>query len=272
MVPALVIIMLVLLGYAINSGEFLQGLEFMFRPNFSRLTGGSVLAAMGQAFFTLSIGMGAVMAYGAYLPQDTSITKTAFAVVCGDTAIALLAGLVIFPIVFANGLDPNSGPGLIFETLPLAFGRLPGGVVFATLFFVLLAFAALTSAISLMEPAVAWVVESRDISRARASIIVGLIIWLLGFASVLSFNRLSEFKFWRGTLFDNLDFLTSNIMLPLGGLLITVFCGWVMCQNSSADELDEGVGGIYQAWQIAARFIAPVAVLLVFLKAIGVFG
>jgi NSS family neurotransmitter:Na+ symporter len=270
MVPALIVLLLVLLGYAITSGDFAAGVKFMFRPDFSQIDGNTVLAAMGQAFFTLSIGMGAVMAYGAYLPQDESITVTAFAVVCGDTAIALLAGLVIFPIVFANGLDPGEGPGLIFQTLPLAFGQMPAGGFFGCLFFILLCFAALTSAISLMEPAVVWMMENFKLSRAAATVRVGVIIWLLGFATVLSFSDLSEFKFMQGTVFDNLDYLTSNIMLPLGGLFITIFAGWVMCENSSADELDAGVGVLYRAWLFLSRWVAPIAVVLVFLSATGV--
>jgi NSS family neurotransmitter:Na+ symporter len=269
MVPALVVIMLILLGYAMNTGAFQQGFAFLFRPDFAALTGNGVLVAMGQAFFTLSLGMGAVMAYGAYLPQQTSIIGTSIAVVCADTAIAILAGLVIFPIVFANGLDPSAGPGLIFETLPLAFGQLPGGAIFGALFFLLLAFAALTSGISLMEPAVAWIMENHGLGRVQAATLVGSVVWVLGFTTVLSFNRLSDFQFWNGTIFDNIDFLTSNILLPLGGLLITVFAGWVMCQNSSADELDETAGPLFRLWRFLARYVAPVAVLLIFLNAIG---
>jgi len=272
MMPALLILMLVLLGYSMNMGEFERGFDFMFAADFSKLNANSVLAAMGQAFFTLSIGMGAVMAYGAYLPQDASIIRTSFAVVCADTAIAILAGLVIFPIVFANGLDPTSGPGLIFQTLPLAFAQMPGGLYFASMFFMLLAFAALTSAISLMEPAVVWLMEGRDFRRPVAASLVGLIIWVLGFLTVLSFNHLSDFTFLKGTFFDNLDYLTSNIMLPLGGLAITVFCGWVMCTSSSAEELDPEAGDAYRIWRLLSRYIAPVAVVLVFLNAIGVFG
>ena len=159
MVPALLVLMVILLGYSINSGYFGEGLTFMFEPDFSKVDWNTVLAAMGQAFFTLSIGMGAVMAYGAYLPEETSITSAATTVAIADTMIAILAGLVIFPLVFANGLDPADGPGLVFITLPLAFGHMAGGTFFSTLFFVLLSFAAWTSAISLMEPAVAWLVE-----------------------------------------------------------------------------------------------------------------
>ena len=268
MVPALLLLMLVLLGYSINSGSFGEGVAFMFTPDWSKLTWGSVLAALGQAFFTLSIGMGAIMAYGAYLPEETSITGASAAVVAADTSIAILAGLAIFPLVFANGLDPADGPGLVFQTLPLAFGQMAGGVFFSTIFFVLLLFAAWTSAIGLMEPAVAWVVEHFSKSRAQATVFIGGLIWVLGFASVLSFNVLSETTFLAGTLFDNVDYLTSNIMLPLGGLLITIFAGWVMCRNSTADELGSS-GGLYKAWRLLARFIAPIGILFVLINAVS---
>ena len=267
MVPALLILMLVLLAYSMNSGYFGQGVAFMFTPDFSKLTWGSVLAALGQAFFTLSIGMGAVMAYGAYLPEETSITGASAAVVTADTAIAILAGLAIFPLVFANGLTPADGPGLVFNTLPLAFGQMAGGVFFSTIFFVLLAFAAWTSAIGLMEPAVAWIVEHFNRTRAQATVMIGLLIWLLGFGSVLSFNELAEVKFLAGTIFDNVDYLTSNIMLPLGGLLITIFAGWVMCRNSTSDELGNS-GGLFKSWRLLARFVAPIGILLVLVNAI----
>lgn len=272
MVPALLVLLLVLLGYAINSGSFMEGVAFMFQPDFSKVDGGTVLAAMGQAFFTLSVGMGSIMAYGAYLPQDTSIVQTSIAVVVADTAIAILAGLVIFPIVFANGLETAEGPGLIFQTLPLAFGQLAGGAIFGTLFFLLLGFAALTSAISLMEPAVAWMIESHRLSRPTAAIVVGILIWLLGFLTVLSFSTLKGLIFLQGTIFDNLDYLASNIMLPLGGLAITIFAGWIMCRNSSADELDPVAGNVYKLWRLLTRYVVPVAVILVFLNAIGVFS
>jgi NSS family neurotransmitter:Na+ symporter len=268
MVPALLLLMLALLGYSLNSGYFGAGLEFMFTPDFSKLTWDSVLAAMGQAFFSLSIGMGAIMAYGAYLPEETSITGASTAVVAADTFIAILAGLVIFPLVFANGLDPADGPGLVFDTLPLAFGHMTGGVFFSTVFFVLLAFAAWTSAIGLMEPAVAWMVEHFNRTRSQAAVIVGGSIWVLGVGSVLSFNVWSDAVFFKGTFFDNVDFLTSNIMLPLGGVFITIFAGWVMCRNSTADELG-GAGGMYKLWRFLARFVAPIGILFVFLKAIG---
>ncbi len=272
MVPALIAIMLALLAYSITAGDFSGGVRFLFEPDFERLTAHGILAAMGQAFFSLSIGMGAVMAYGAYLPQEESIIKTSAAVVVADTSVALLAGLVIFPIVFANGLDPAEGPGLVFQTLPLAFGQMPGGLIFGTLFFLLLAFAALTSAISIIEPTVAWLVETGGMRRSSAALLAGSSTWALGFLTILSFSALADFKFLRGTFFDNLDFMTSNLMLPLGGLFITVFAGWVMCRNSSADELDVNAGVIYRTWRALARYVAPVAVSLVFLNAVGVFS
>jgi NSS family neurotransmitter:Na+ symporter len=268
MVPALLVLMIVLLGYSITSGHFGEGLSFMFTPDFSKLSWDSVLAAMGQAFFTLSIGMGAIMAYGAYLPEETSIMGASTAVVTADTLIAILAGLVIFPLVFANGLDPADGPGLVFQTLPLALGQMPGGAFFSTLFFILLSFAAWTSALGLMEPAVAWLVERYNRTRAQAAIIIGGLIWLLGFGTVFSFNILADAVFYKGTIFDNLDHLTNNIMLPLGGLLIAVFAGWVMCRNSTAEELG-GAGFMYRVWRVLARFVVPVGILFVFLKAIG---
>lgn len=268
MVPALLILLLVLLGYSVTSGSFRSGVEFMFTPDFSKLTWDSVLAAMGQAFFTLSIGMGAIMAYGAYLPEETSITGASAAVVTADTSIAILAGLVIFPLVFANGLNPADGPGLVFQTLPLALGQMPGGAFFSTLFFVLLSFAAWTSAIGLMEPAVAWLVERYQRSRAQAAMIVGTLIWALGFGTVLSFNLLADLTFYKGTLFDNVDHLTSNIMLPLGGVFIAVFAGWIMCRNSTADELGN-TGTAYKVWHFLARYVAPIGILFVFLKAVG---
>jgi neurotransmitter:Na+ symporter, NSS family len=269
LMPSLAILLLALLGYAIIHGDFRSGVSFLLEADFSQLTGEGMLAALGQAFFSLSIGMGAIMAYGAYLPEGTSIPNTSISVVIADTGIALLAGLAIFPIVFAHGLDPGAGPGLIFQTLPLAFGNMSGGHLFGTLFFVLLTFAAWTSSIGLIEPAVAWSVETHGRSRARSAIAIGLIIWLLGFLTILSFNELEHFKVLGRTLFENLDHLSSNILLPLGGLFITIFAGWVMCKTSTSDELDIGTGALYRWWRFLARWVAPSAVLLVFLHATG---
>lgn len=271
MMPALFVLLLILLGYSALEADFARGVRFVFEPRFDELTNEGVLVALGHAFFTLSVGMGAVMAYGAYLPQEASIPATSAAVVATDTLVAILACLVIFPIVFANGLDPAAGPGLVFQSLPLAFGQMPGGVFIGIVFFLLLTFAAWTSAISLMEPAVAWFVEALQISRRQAATVVGAVVWLLGFLTVLSFGAWSDLRFLRGTLFDNIDYLTNNIMLPLGGFGIVVFAGWVMSRNSSADEIDPSAGPVYRLWRFAARFVAPVAVVLILLNALELF-
>ncbi len=271
MMPVLIALLLVLLGYSMTTGSFVDALVFLFEPRFDELSGEAVLDALGQAFFTLSVGMGAVMMYGAYLPEKESIPRSCVAVVALDTSIALLSGLVIFPIVFANGLDPASGPGLVFQSLPLAFGQMPGGVIVAVLFFVLLTFAAWTSAISLMEPAVAYFMETRGLDRPKAALLVGGTIWLLGFLTVMSFGAWSDVTFWNGTWFDNIDYLSNNVFLPLGGLAIVVFAGWVMARNSTADELDPAAGRGYRVWRWTARYVAPVAVALVLLNAVGIF-
>lgn len=270
LMPALFVLLLIMVGYAINSGEFARGLSFLFTPDFSKIGAEGVLTAMGHAFFTLSLGMGAIMIYGSYMPKGASIAKTSIIVALADTLVALLAGMAIFPIVFANGLEPGAGPGLIFQTLPIAFGSMPGGTLFGTIFFVLLVFAAWSSAISLIEPAVAWLVENKGWTRIKASIWCGFATWLVGLGTVLSFNEWSAYTLWGKTFFDLLDFLTSNIMLPLGGLFIAVFAAWVMKASSTADELALAEKGVaHTSWRFLVRFVTPVAVIIVFLNAIG---
>jgi len=186
-----------------------------------------------------------------------------------DTLVALLAGLAIFPIVFANGLEPNEGPGLIFQTLPIAFGQMPGGDFFGLLFFLLLVFAAWTSAISLLEPMVAWLVENRGFSRARATTLAGVTVWILGIACLLSLNVWSEFTVFGKGILDLFNYVTANVLLPLGGVAIAVFAGWIMSRESSEDELRMGPDAVpYRIWRLLIRFIAPAAVILVFLHAI----
>ena len=238
LMPSLFILLVVLVGYAMGLGEFMKGVKFLFEPDFSNVTRNGVLVAMGHAFFTLSLGMGAIMVYGSYLPSDASITKTSVTIALADTVVALLAGLAIFPIVFANNLEPGAGPGLIFQTLPLAFGHMPGGTLFGTLFFILLTFAAWTSAISLIEPAVAFLVENKGMNRVRAAAFIGVSCWFLGIVTVLSFNEWAfEFRLFGKTYsngaFDMLDILTANIMLPLGGLFIAIFAAWFMSRDAS---------------------------------------
>lgn len=269
LMPALFVILLLLVGYAMTTGFYEQGLDFMFEPDFSEIDANAILTAMGHAFFTLSLGMGAIMVYGSYLPRHISIAKTAIYIAGADTIVALLAGIAIFPIVFANGLEPGTGPGLIFQTLPIAFGNMTGGWLFGFLFFVLLVFAALSSSISLIEPAVAWLVENKGMERHRACIWSGLVTWLLGVAVAFSFNIWSDFTLFDKSIFDVLDYLTANLMLPLGGFSIALFAGWMMKRQHSLQEL-EMPEQQYGVWKFLICYIAPAAVFLVFLHVVGI--
>jgi len=270
LMPALLAILILLIGYSMEQGAFEQGVSFLFKADFSKVTSESVLTAMGHAFFTLSLGMGAIMVYGSYLPSKVSIGSTASLIALTDTVVALFAGLAIFPIVFANGLEPGSGPGLIFQTLPIAFGHMVYGSLFGTLFFILLVFAAWSSSISLIEPAVAWLVENKNMSRMRACIWAGLATWVVGIGTVLSFNLTADVTLLGKTFFDILDYLTANLMLPLGGLCIAIFAGWIMSKEASAEELSFTKPVLYKSWQFLIKFISPLAVIIVFFKAIGV--
>jgi len=268
MMPGLFVMLVLLDGYAMNSDGFGQGISFLFKPDFSRITGESVLVAMGQAFFSLGLGMGSIMIYGSYLPDHVSISRSTVFVASADTLVALLAGAAIFPIVFANHLEPTMGPGLIFQTLPIAFGQMPGGSLFGLIFFVLVFFAAITSAIALIEPAVAWLSENRAMSRGTACLWSGLSCWLLGLGTVFSFNLWSENTWFGKSFFELIDFLTANIMLPVGGILVALFAGWVMKREATETELE--MGAAYRYWQFAIRYVSPLAVALVTLSAIGV--
>ncbi len=281
LMPALFILLLVMVGYAMSTEKFVEGLTYLFVPDFERLADKNffadiLLPALGQAFFSLSIGMGAIMIYGSYLSQKSSISFNCFSIAIADTTVAILAGIAIFPIVFTYGLEPAGGPGLIFISLPIAFGQMPFGTFFGCLFFVLLMFAAWTSAISLLEPAVTWLVENRNMTRVKATALAGTIAWLLGLITVLSFNHWAfSFNFAGSVkengLFDIFDILTSNIMLPLGGLLVAIFASWLMSRTSTVEELGLGDGAAYQAWRFAVRYIAPFGVIIIFLNAVGFF-
>ena len=194
------------------------------------------------------------------MPADQNIGRTALTVAALDTGVALLAGIAIFPIVFANGLEPSAGAGLVFVTLPIAFANMPLGVLFGTLFFILLSIAALSSSISLIEPGVAWLVESLKTKRSYAAMALGAFAWTLGIFSALSFNLMSEFKIFGMNFFDFTDFLTNQLMLPLGGIFIAIFVGWVMKKQDVLNELQIEDGIIFKSWYFIIRFIAPVMV------------
>ena len=271
--PVLFAILLMLVGYAANTGEyFTQSVDFLFTADFSKLSANAVLIAMGHAFFTLSLGMGAIMVYGSYLSKSASIFKVSIWIAIADTVVALLAGMAIFPLVFANDLAPSIGPGLIFETLPIAFGHMAGGALFGGLFFLLLVFAAWSSAISIVEPLISWLVENKKISRRRASVTAGFGIWLLGLLTVFSFNIGENWVLFGKTMFELLDYLTANIMLPLGGLLIAIFAGWVMSKNNATDEFAIQAPFFNYLWRVLIRYITPLGIIIVFLSVIGLLG
>lgn len=269
LIPALFAILLILLGYSMSVGDIGTAANFMFKPDFSKITPVAVLSALGHGFFSLSLGMGSVMVYGSYLKRDVSIARTTIYIALLDTTLGLLVGLAIYSLVFANHLEPNAGPGLIFQTLPIAFGHMPWGNLIGTLFFMLVGFAAWTSAISLVEPTIAWIVENTQIKRFHACLILGIIIWLIGISVLLSFNLWKDVKVIFGLgIFDTLDKLTSTIFLPLGGLLMAVFAGYFMKKHHAQEEL--GLNNTcFNLWKIANNVIAPIAIIAVFLYLFG---
>ncbi|HKX55627.1 MAG TPA: sodium-dependent transporter [Xanthomonadales bacterium] len=273
MMPALFFLLLVMVGYAAFEGDMKAGLHFMFDFDFAAINGKVVLMAIGHAFFSIGVAMGLMMGFGAYLGRDISIAKSALIISVMDTVVALLAGIAIFPIVFANGLDPAQGPGLIFVTLPIAFGNMTGGLLFGTLFFILLFFAALTSAIGSLEPVVAWVEEHRSIKRPAAAMLVCGSAFILGMASVFSFNLWSEWhplgfidRFAESAVFDLLDYLTANIMMPLGGLLLAVFVGWRVSPEAVAEHVDIRNPHLFRIWFWLLRFVVPVSIAGIFIS------
>lgn len=266
MVPGLLVILLVLLGYVLAQEGFAQSLEFLFAPDFSKLTAEAVLVAMGHAFFTLSLGLGVMMVYGSYLSNEHSIVKSAIWIVLADTLIALLAGIIIFSIVFGNGLEAASGPGLLFQTLPIAFGNMWGGWFFGTLFFGLVVMAALSSSISLLEPAVSWLEQNWGMCRTKAAWVIGAAIWLLGIGTVVSFNVGAQFYLVADkTFFDSLDFLTANIMLPAGGLFIALFVAWKMQPQEVADQL-QLPQKLMSKYLFILKWVTPVLIISVFIN------
>ena len=269
LMPALLVLLIALVIFSAIEGDFLDGVKFMLYPDFSQVTWKTILIAMGQAFFSLSLGMGALMVYGSYLSNDISIPQTCVIVASLDTLVALLAGLAIFPIVISSGLEMTQGPGLIFQTLTVAFGAMPGGQLFGTLFFILLMFAAWTSSISLIEPMIIWLIEKFNITRIQAAIFSAGIAWLIGIGTIISFNIGSEIKIFNLNIFELLDYLTSNILLPLGGIMITIYVSWLVSKENIDSELKIKSGILRKIWYFSARIIAPIAVIFVMLNALG---
>ncbi len=271
LIPGLFVMLVGLVIYSGLNGDFVKAAHFLFSADLSKLTPALVLAAVGQAFFSVNVGVGAVLTYSAYLPRDVNLFQSAIAVAIGDTLVALLAGLAIFPIVFAYNLDPAGGPGLIFVTLSTAFAVMPGGSVLASAFFLMLLFAALTSTISMMEAMTARATEIRGLSRPAAATAVGVIAFLLGLVTVLSFSRwenvypLDGLALFAGmTPFDLIGYLVSNLLMPIGGMLYALFAGWWIARQTLVKELGIGEGGLFRLWLLLVRLVAPLAVAAVF--------
>ena len=277
LMPGLALILVALVIYSAVTADFSGALRFMFNPDFSKVTSSTVLMAVGQAFFSVNVGVGAMITYGAYMPQEVSIPKVSGIVALADTGVAIMMGLIIFPLVFSYGLGAGEGPGLVFVTLPIAFGQMPLGAVFGGLFFVLMAIAALTSSISMLEPAVSWLVEHKGFRRVPVTIFTGIGIWLCGLGALLSFNILAGFTpldhfplFEGKRIFDLFDFVTANVLIPVGGLLIALFAGWMMTRESIAAELRLNQASAFTIWRWLVRFVAPLAIIAIF--AFNLFG
>ena len=268
LIPGLFFILIGLAIYASSLSGFSDAMDYFFVADYEKINNSVILSAMSMAFFSLSIGMGSLMIYGSYLPDDTSVFQVSSAVAFCDTFVAILAGIIIFPIVFTYNLDPSTaGPGLIFQTLPIAFGSMTYGSFISTIFFILLFFAAITSSISLIEPAVTFIVEKFSLSRPHATNILGVFTWFIGIFTVLSFNYLADFTIFGMTIFDNIDYLTSKIMLPVGGMLMALFVGFVMNKTIVTNELN-GNKILIKIWFIVLKVLSPILLIIIFISGI----
>ncbi|MGQ8336516.1 sodium-dependent transporter [Sunxiuqinia sp. A32] len=272
LMPILVVIIIVLDIRAITLPGAKEGLKFLFHPDFSKLTGEGVLSALGHAFFSLSLGMGTLITYGSYIDNKNNLLRTAVQVTTADTMIAILAGVAIFPAVFAFGIEPSSGPGLVFITLPNVFQQMPGGYIFSILFFLLLTVAALTSSISILEVVVAYFHEELKMKRKVATVFATILIALLGIICSLSMGIFKDYLFFDLNFFDLMDWISANLLLPLGGLFISLFIGWKFGRKKVRAEIEKG-GSISElflsTFMFLVKIVAPIAIAIVFLSGIG---
>ncbi len=270
LMPLLLLLMVVLVGYATTREGFGSAAEFVFGFNTEKLSAAGVLEALGHSFFTLSLGMGALITYGSYLRQDDDIVAASGVISLLDTGVAIMACMIMFPIVFSVGGEAGAGPGLVFVSMPIAFAQMPGGYIFGVVFFALLLFAALTSAISLLEVVVAAVIDKFGTRRLPATIGVGLAIFAFGIPSAKSSFMLDGIGL-EWSFFDTMDKLASNILLPLGGLFIAIFVGWVMPADKTREQFVAGsrYGILYGIWRFLIRYVVPIGILMVFLNSTG---
>lgn len=274
LMPVLLLIIVILDIRAITLPGAGEGLSFLFKPDFSKLSAEGVLSALGHAFFSLSLGMGTLITYSSYMGKNENLGSMAIQCTVADTGIALLAGIAIFPAVFAFGIEPGAGPGLVFITLPNVFQQMPGGYIFSLLFFLLLAVAALTSSISILEVVVAYFSEELKIARRNATIMATIAITIVGIPCSLSMGAMSKVQFLGKTFFDWLDYIAANILLPIGGLLIVAFVGWYLGYDKTKEEITNA-GKLKAAYLplflFLAKFIAPLVIAIVFLHGLGLF-
>ena len=272
MMPALFIMLIITAIYSAIIGDFSAALNFLFTPDFSKVNSQVVMTAFGQAFFSVSVGLTNLVAYGAYLKKDVNIPGSAAIIVGADSLVAILAGLAVFPIIFANSIEPSAGPGLVFQALPLAFAQTSGGMIFGALFFILLFFAALTSSIAMIEAPVSWLCDETKLSRRMSAVTVGAVGFILGSLAAFSFNIFSDIRPLSGIsmfsdkgFFDVFATIASDIIMPLGGLMIALFSGWVIKTKYSFEELFENKNKyIHQIWLFLVRYIAPFLLIILF--------
>ena len=270
MMPVLFVIVIGIAIYSMALPGAARGLEYLFNPDFSKITAKSCAAALGQAFFSLSIGFGTIMTYASYVSKKENVLFQSMATAVSDLSFALIAGIAIMPAVFAFGLNPQSGPGLVFETLPYVFSQMPVGGVVAILFFVALLVAAITSSISMGEVGVAYLVEEKKIARPWACLIVFAMCWVVGAFCSMSFGPLSEFKICGRTIFDFFDNMSSNILMTLGSLFTVLFVGWSLKKTDIYEEFTNGGSlrlnvRIFGVLWFLIRYIAPLAVFVIFI-------
>jgi neurotransmitter:Na+ symporter, NSS family len=268
LMPLLFVLLIVLIVKGITMDGGMKGVEFLIYPDFSKITIKAVISALGHSFFTLSLGMGAMITYGSYLSKGDNLLGSGGYIVLLDTVIAILAGLAIFPAVFAMGIAPSKGPGLIFHVIPAVFGQMPYGIIFSVIFFTLLFIAALTSAISLLEVVVAYIIDERGWERKKAVLVFGLIIFLLGIPSALSFGPMADVKiFFNNNFFDFMDKLTTNFMLPIGGFFIAIFLGWKYGFEKTSHELDVDSNNelLKKTWAVTLKYISPLVLFIYFI-------
>lgn len=267
LMPSMMLMLAVLIGYSAAIGNFDAAVEFLFTPDFSKLTLDSIIIALGHSFFTLSLASAAMITYGAYMPANASIPKTAFAVAGIDTLVALTAGLAIFPLVFQYGLEPGAGPGLMFISLPLIFNDMPYGQLFGSAFFFMMFIAALTSAISLMEPTVAWLEQRFTWSRNKATALTTFSLWVVSLGTVFSLNVWNSPIFFGKNLFDMLDYLTANVFMTIGALATAIFCGY--CLKTEQLESMFGKGSLaIPVFRVTIRYLVPLFVAALALASI----